>query len=138
MRVYFAAAMTNPDRDLAVLGRLVEHVEGTGHEVPTRHVVAPDGKQRDRGLTDVELARRDLAWIASCDALVAEVSTPSHGVGVEVMAALDRRMPVLLLRREDVTVSRLLLGLPGVERAAYRSVADARAAIDSFLAAVSR
>ena len=134
MRVYFAAAMTNPARDVEVLGTLLEHVEGGGHEVPTRHIVAPDGKRRDSALTDGELARRDLDWIASCDVLVAEVSTPSHGVGIEVMAALGRRMPVLLLRRVGAPVSRLLLGLPGIEQAAYRSVEDARTAIDTFLA----
>jgi hypothetical protein len=137
MRVYLAAAMTNPDRDLDLLGRVLEHIEAGGHVVPTRHIVAPDGKQRDSALTDAELARRDLDWIAGCDALVAEVSTPSHGVGVEVMAALARNMPVLLLRREGIPVSRLLLGLPGVVTASYRSVGEASAAIDGFLAGVT-
>ncbi len=130
--------MTNPARDLEVLGRILAHLEGGGHEVPTRHIAAADGKQRDKALTDAELARRDLDWIAGCDAVVAEVSTPSHGVGVEVMAALDRRLPVLLLRREGVPVSRLLLGLPGIEVVSYRSADEASAAIDAFLAGVTR
>lgn len=138
MRVYLAAAMTNPARDLDLLARLLGHLEGAGHEVPTRHIAAADGKERDKALTDAELARRDLDWIAGSDALVAEVSTPSHGVGVEVMEALARRIPVLLLRRDGAPVSRLLLGLPGVRISSYGSVDDVRAAIDGFLAGTAR
>ncbi len=133
MRVYLAAAMTNPGRDLATIRALLEHVEALGHEVPTRHVAFPDGRERDSVLSDADLARRDLAWLAACDALVAEVSTPSHGVGVEVTAGLQRGMPALLLYRKETTVSRLLLGLPGSETVAYATVAEATAAIDRFL-----
>jgi 2'-deoxynucleoside 5'-phosphate N-hydrolase len=134
MRIYLAAAMTNPARDPDVLGRLLEHIEGSGHSVPTRHIVQADARQRDASITDAELARRDLDWVSSCDALVAEVSTPSHGVGVEVMTALGGSVPVLLLRREGVPVSRLLTGLPGVRSATYQAIAEACAAIDAFLA----
>jgi 2'-deoxynucleoside 5'-phosphate N-hydrolase len=138
MRVYLAAAMTNPARDLDLLARLLAHLEGAGHEVPTRHIAAADGKERDKALTDAELARRDLDWISGSDVLVAEVSTPSHGVGIEVMEALARRLPVLLLRRAGIPVSRLLLGLPGVRIGSYVSVDDASVAIDRFLSDATR
>lgn len=135
MQVYLAAAMTNPDRDLATVRRFLAAIEAHGHTVPTRHVADPGGKAADRALTDAELARRDLAWLAASDALVAEVSAPSHGVGVEVMAALARALPVLLLRREGAAVSRLLLGLPGVAAVAYRDADEGCAAIAAFLGA---
>jgi len=138
MRVYLAAAMTNPSRDLALLAALLEHLEARGHEVPTRHIVDPQARERDLALSAAALAQRDLAWIASVDALVAEVSTPSHGVGVEVTVASQRRTPVLLLHRHSAPVSRLMLGLPGCERAGYADAAEAGAAIDSFLARVGR
>ena len=133
MQVYLAAAMTNPDRDLGTIQRFLAAIEARGHHVPTRHVADPGGKQADRVLTDDELARRDLAWIAASEALVAEVSTPSHGVGIEVMAALARALPVLLLRRKGTPVSRLLLGLPGVTLATYADVDEGNAAIGVFL-----
>jgi len=133
MQIYFAAAMTNPDRDLDSLQRLVRAIEQLGHTVPTRHIAEAGGKEADRRLTDAELAQRDLDWIAGSDCLIAEVTTPSHGVGIEVMAARALRLPVLLLRRAGVPVSRLLLGLDGVEVAAYDRVEDACAGIAAFL-----
>jgi hypothetical protein len=134
MRVYLSAAMTNKSRDIGVISVLVSHIEASGHEVPTRHVADPDGRSRDADLTDAQLAKRDLTWIAASEVLVAEVSTPSHGVGVEVLAATQRGIPVLLLHAHNVAVSRLLLGLPGTEVYSYRSLHEACAAVDDFLA----
>jgi len=136
MRVYLAAAMTSADRDLPAIAALVAHLERLGHEVPTRHVADPAGRELDAHLSDEELARRDLDWLASADALIAEVSTPSHGVGIEVMAAVQRLLPVLLLHRRGSRISRLLLGLPFVSVTSYGDVAEACSRIDEFLASV--
>jgi hypothetical protein len=125
--------MTSAERDSAAIARFLAAIEGGGHVVPSRHVGEPGGKEADRPLTDAAIARRDLDWVASCDALIAEVSTPSHGVGIEVMAALARPLPVLLLRRTGAPVSRLLLGLPGVTVAAYHDADEGCAAIAAFL-----
>jgi 2'-deoxynucleoside 5'-phosphate N-hydrolase len=134
MRVYLAAAMTHPGRDLAAITALLECLEADGHEVPTRHVADPRGREVEGPLTDAQLARRDLDWVAGCDALVAEVSTPSHGVGVEVAAALASGKPALLAYRRGTRVSRLLLGLHGIEALAYGSLDEAREGVRRFLA----
>jgi len=133
MRVYFAAAITSPSRNVAIAAALVDWLEAHGHIVPTRHIASPDARGLDRSLTDGELAQRDLGWIAASDALVAEVSTPSHGVGIEVAAALGHRLPVLLLHHEEAPVSRLLLGLEGVEKRTYSSAAEALRHLQTFL-----
>jgi len=134
VRVYFAAAITNASRDISVLQGLLQHLEARGHEVPTRHIVEANARELDALLTNAELARRDLAWLAASHALIAEVSTPSHGVGIEVATALHRGLPVLLLYRAGTRVSRLLLGLPGSQVQPYRSLDEATAAMDAFLA----
>lgn len=136
MRIYLAAAMTNAARDPGAVGVLLSHIEALGHQVPTSHVAAPDGRSRDAELSNAQLAQRDLSWVASSDVLVAEVSTPSHGVGIEVLAATRSGKPVLLLHSRDAAVSRLLLGLPGVEAYPYASVHDACGVVDAFLARI--
>ena len=138
MRVYLAAAMTNASRDVGAIRAVLDAIESGGHEVPTRHVAAPRGRDAEGPATAAEIARRDLDWVAGSDARVAEVSAPSHGVGVEVAAALAHGMPVLLLHRRDALVSRLLLGLPGVEAAAYGAPDEAAGAVRSFVAKASR
>jgi hypothetical protein len=136
MRIYLAAAMTNAGRDLEAIRTLLDCLEADGHDVPTRHVADPLGREVEGELADADVARRDLGWVAGCDALVAEVSTPSHGVGVEVEAAISGGKPVLLTYRRGATVSRLLLGLPGIETFAYAEARDLRASVRRFLATV--
>lgn len=138
MRVYLCAAMTNADRRLADIEALLAAVEGAGHAVPTRHVAARDARALDRELTDRELATRDLGWLAASDAVIAEVTTPSHGVGIEVAHAVHLGKPVLVLHRQDAVVSRLLTGLPGVERRTYASAYEAAQHALRFLAARGR
>ena len=91
------------------------------------------GRQMDSALSNAQLAARDIAWLVGCDALVAEVSTPSHGVGIEVALASARKVPVLLVYRTGRRVSRLLLGLDGVRSVGCESEADYTAAVDAFL-----
>lgn len=136
MRIYLAAAMTNRDRDAETIAAILDVIEQAGHEVPTRHVADRNGRTRDLALTPAELTARDLGWLRECDALIAEVSTPSHGVGVEVMAALHARIPAFLLWREDATVSRMLLGLPGLTTGSYVTADEARDLVSGFLIAM--
>lgn len=126
--------MTTPAAEIAVVRHLLAALEGEGHVVPSRHVAdAAAAMTRDAQLSDAQLAARDLAWLAECDALIAEVSTPSHGVGIEVMAASAAGIPVLALARQGVKLSRLLSGLPGVRAALYRTTEQALAEVADFL-----
>lgn len=125
--------MTSPNQELEVVRALLEALHLRGAQVPSAHVAQPDGKAADHALTDRELAQRDLNWLAQSHCLVAEVSTPSHGVGVEVMAAVTQKIPVLLLARQGAPVSRLLVGLPGVRFQRYTHVADAVGKLLAFL-----
>lgn len=138
MRVYLAAAMTTPAAEIATVQALLAAFEDQGHQVPSRHVASPDAMRRDANLSDAQLAARDLAWLASCDAVIAEVSTPSHGVGAEILAAAAARLPVLALARRGVPVSRLLSGLPGVQLASYSDSQQAVTLATQFLETLQR
>jgi len=137
VRVYLAASMTTPAAEMATVQALLAALENAGHCVPSRHVADPAAVSRDAELSDAQLAGRDLSWLAGCNAVIAEVSTPSHGVGVEVMAASAAGIPILALARRGARVSRLLAGLPGVRLAPYDSVEQAAAQAIQFLASMS-
>ena len=55
---------------------------------------------------------RDTTWIQESDALSAEVSVPSHGVGYEIGYALGLDMPVLALYKAGRKVSKMISGNP--------------------------
>ncbi|MEM2869433.1 MAG: hypothetical protein QW379_03300 [Thermoplasmata archaeon] len=86
---------------------------------------------------DAYIYERDLHWLRRADALVAEVSGPSLGVGYEISYALHvRRIPVLCLcHREVHSLSAMISGntspLMRLER--YGSGDEMRAAIRAFL-----
>ncbi|MDR3682970.1 MAG: hypothetical protein P4L11_04495, partial [Geothrix sp.] len=69
-------------------------------------------------------------------AVIAEVSTPSHGVGFEIAYALERGRPVLCLAREGVRVSKMLTGIrqPGFTFGTYRTPGEALGHMEAFLA----
>jgi len=137
VRVYLAASMTTPAAEIATVQAVLAALELGGHLVPSRHVAHPGAMGQDAELSAAQLAARDLALMASCDAVIAEVSTPSHGVGVEAMAASAAGLPVLALARRGVRVSRLLAGLPGVRLAFYDDPQHAVAHAAAFLTSIS-
>jgi hypothetical protein len=66
---------------------------------------------------------------------VAEVSTPSHGVGYEIAYALVRGKPVLCCARQTARVSKMILGndSPGLRMERYDGLEQACRAVDAFL-----
>jgi nucleoside 2-deoxyribosyltransferase len=66
----------------------------------------------EAALTPEDVYSRDIAWIRECDVLIAEVSTPSHGVGYELGFALGIGKPVLALCRKDRKVTKMINGNP--------------------------
>lgn len=136
MKVYFACSIVGGRQDEAIYQKLVEALLADGHEVPTAMNAAGEGWVAMEGSPDPkEVFRRDTTWIDESQALVAEVSTPSHGVGYEVSYALERAKPVLCLYRSGVRVSKMLTGntMPGFQIAEYADADEAVARTRKFL-----
>ena len=68
--------------------------------------------EQEGRLSPEEVYVRDTSWIEACDALIAEVSTPSHGVGYEIGYALSKGKPVLCCYRQGGRVSKMISGNP--------------------------
>lgn len=110
MNIYFACSITGGRDDQAIYQSIVSALQEDGHEIPTALLAAP-GVMVLEGIVDpIEVYQRDVNWIEASDLLVAEVSTPSHGVGYEIGYALGRGVPVLCLFRQGVNVSKMILG----------------------------
>lgn len=130
MKIYFAGSIRGGRDDADIYLELVEELARHG-EVLTEHVATVG----EEDLSDDEIFARDFDWLTSCDVVVAEVTTPSLGVGWEVGVAQERGIPVLCLFRPrgDRRLSAMLSGNPGVTVVEYRNLGDARVGIDGFM-----
>ncbi|MCF7848941.1 MAG: nucleoside 2-deoxyribosyltransferase, partial [Kiritimatiellales bacterium] len=89
-------------------------------------------------LSDGQIYARDVNWLVASDAVIAEVSAPSLGVGYEIGMAEALGKPTLCLFNvtDDSRLSAMLSGNPHVAVKPYQELAEAKAAINEFIAAV--
>lgn len=110
MKIYFSCSITGGRADEGIYQVLVQEMLRQGHEVPTASL--SDSRMVEAEITaDAhEVYSRDMNWLAESDAVVAEVSTPSHGVGYEIAAGLYLGKPVLCCYQKDRKVSKIITG----------------------------
>ena len=135
MNVYFACSITGGRQDAGVYQVIVNAMQAIGHEVPTALLASERVIDLEIVVEPEEVYTRDVAWIDNSDALVAEVSTPSHGVGYEIAHALRQGKPVLCVHRAGVLVSKMLTGNThaNITVRAYQSDAEAAQIVVDFL-----
>ena len=134
MNIYFSCSITGGRAEEATYQAIVKELEEQGHEVPTAHLSSPDVMELENVVDAVDIYERDMAWIRGCDAVIAEVSTPSHGVGYEIAYALSLRKPVLCCYKKDKKVSKIITGniSPGLTVIVYEHDEDAATEVRKF------
>jgi nucleoside 2-deoxyribosyltransferase len=110
MNIYFACSITGGRQYQAIYQSITRTLLEAGHEVPTAHLAEANVLSLEAVVDAREVYTRDIHWIRACDALIAEVSTPSHGVGYEVAFALSIGKPVLCCFRSGQKVSKMIIG----------------------------
>ena len=140
MNIYFSCSITGGRNEESTYQAIVMELERLGHEVPTAHLSTPQVMEMERVVDPVEIYERDMAWLRGCDAVVAEVSTPSHGVGYEVAYALTLGKPVLCCYKDGKKVSIIITGntTPGLRVARYARDSDALAQVRTFMEDLNR
>lgn len=140
MHIYFACAIVGGRQDEPVYRQIVQALLDDGHHVPTAGnagLQVGSGLEPDMAAADVY--SRDTGWIDDSHTLIAEVSTPSHGVGYEIGYALEHNKPVLCIFRRGVRVSKMITGnnMPGLQVADYGDANEAIQIVRNFLANLS-
>ncbi len=139
LRIYLACTVRGDRSRLARVRRIRDRLEALGHTVITTHLLDDDVEAAEARLTDREVFERDLRWLEAADAVVAEASGSSFGVGFEVGYTLarsssnGRRALVLYDRSRRGSISRMIAGIthPGASVVAYDSDAEIDEAIDA-------
>lgn len=139
MNIYFSCSLTGGRDDQSVYAALVGYLLAQGHNVLTAHLARPEVMVEEQVISPREVYERDIAWVKEADVLIAEVSTPSHGVGYEIALALTLSKPVLCVYRQNVRVSKMITGNtePTLRVAAYDEESTALRVIQKFLETLS-
>jgi len=106
-KVYLAVPIVNFYNSslTSLLGRILTEL---GFEISSPWVLS--GK--DAGKTPEEIFFRDINAVKDSDILLAEISMPSHGVGMEIMQAYVNNKRIILVARENTNISFLVRGIP--------------------------
>ncbi len=137
MNIYFSCAITGGRSDQAAYAALVSALLSDGHEVPTAHLSDPNVMEEEAIVSAQSVYERDVAWIKKCDVVVAEVSTPSHGVGYEIALAEAVGKPVICCYFEGRRVSKMITGNsnPAFKVISYHTVEELIEDVQDFLKA---
>jgi nucleoside 2-deoxyribosyltransferase len=136
MNVYFACSITGGREYERVYQELTTALLSDGHDVPTAHLAESSVVSLEAVVAPQDVYERDVNWIRAADALVAEVSVPSHGVGFEIGFALNIGKPVLCLFEQSRKVSKMITGNPHPQLhvMSYQDSAHAVELMKKFLA----
>lgn len=127
MIIYFAGSITGGRGDVDHYRAIVEALESDGYRVLAGAVAAEHVGPSGEALDACAIFDRDLGWLAEADVLVAEVSTPSTGVGYEIATMRYRHgRPVICLYRPAFTArcTAMVAGDRGIELIEYRNLED--------------
>lgn len=102
LNVYFAFAIRGEQGGADEKELIVRTIQDLGHRVLSEKFLGQDVNQNELGeMSPPEICERDLDWLTTADALVADVSRLSHGVGFEIGWAASKGKPITVLCRED-------------------------------------
>nr|CAB3239340.1 2'-deoxynucleoside 5'-phosphate N-hydrolase 1-like [Phallusia mammillata] len=103
LSIYFCGSIRGGRNDAAIYHEIITHLKSFG-KVFTEHVGSDKFNEEgiqidDAKLTDKQIHDRDMSWLQSSDVVVAEVTTPSLGVGYELGRAIEMKKKVICLFR---------------------------------------
>ncbi len=134
MKIYFAGSISGGRGDVALYQEIIEHLKTYG-EVLTEFIGESSlSGQGEAEHTDKFIHDRDLKWLLSSDVIVAEITTPSLGVGYEIGRALENGKKILALYRsiEGKRISAMIKGAEGVVATEYTGFGNIKEIIKAF------
>ena len=139
MKIYFSGSISGGREHEAIYQHLVARWQAQGHNVLSAHVADPVALEAEKDLPPHEVFARDSNWVRECEAMVAEVSTPSLGVGYEYGLAVQLGKSVLCVYRSGLRLSKMITGNPAqnLTVAAYATEVELDRIVDTFLASLT-
>ena len=134
MKIYFAGSIRGGRENVELYSQIIEYLKTIG-EVLTEHIGDTNISALGKQSKEEHIHDRDLKWITECDILIAEVSTPSLGVGYEIKDAITKNKKILCLYhpQENKSLSAMIAGSPNITNKSYTNLNEAKQIINEFL-----
>ena len=126
MKIYFAGSIRGGREDIAVYSQIINYLKKS-HEVLTEHVGCEEIRRAtEDNITETEIYERDCNWLKVCDCIVAEVTTPSLGVGYEIAYGEKLGKNIICLFNENgkKQLSAMISGNKNLTVLRYKNLAD--------------
>ena len=134
MRIYFAGSIRGGREDAQLYSELIKYLKKYG-QVLNEHV--GDVKLSiagEDGSNDGYIYKRDMRYMEKADILIAEVTSPSLGVGYEIGKAEEWNKKILCLHRSQSgkKLSAMIAGNKNLLVKKYKNIGEAKKEIDKF------
>lgn len=133
MKIYFAGSIRGGREDKDLYLEIIKKLGKYG-QVLTEHIGDKNlSGLGESALTDEFIYKRDIAWLNEADAVVADVTTLSLGVGYELGYATGKK-PVLCLYRPspDRRMSAMINGNQDIQVRQYQKIEEVDALLADF------
>ncbi len=139
MKIYFAGSISGGRGDVSLYNQIIVHLKSYG-EVLTEFIGEPNLTALGQNtLSDKFIHDRDIKWLLDCDVIVAEITTPSIGVGYEIGRALENGKKILALFRtiEGKRISAMIKGAKGVSAKEYKNFEQIKEVTETFFSSIN-
>lgn len=121
MKIYFAGSIRGGRDDALLYAEIIKVLRGYG-TVLTEHIGDSSLSSQGEGRVAEQIFQRDVDWIREAEVIVAEVTTPSLGVGYEIGLAeqLGKRIICFYRPQPERRLSAMLTGNPKLTVVEYR------------------
>lgn len=134
MKIYFAGSIRGGRDDAGLYGELISLLQSYG-TVLTEHVGDKQLSVHGEGKAAEGIFQRDVDWVRAADVIVAEVTTPSLGVGYEIGLAesLGKKIICCYRPQPDRKLSAMVLGNATLTIVEYKTVDELKEKLTELL-----
>lgn len=137
-KIYFGCSIAGGRDHAHVYQDIVDYIKAAGAHVLSE-IFADSSIKAHKGptphLTALETWTRDTKWLNEADAVIAEVTTPSLGVGYELGRAEELSKPILALfyKDSDRRLTPMITGNPAIQVFEYSNISQTKQIIAAFI-----
>ena len=135
MKIFFSGPIRGGREDVHIYKKIIELLKNYG-ELLNEFNADENLEEREEKakVSDEEIHANDVRLINECDILVAEISTPSIGVGYEIGIAesLNKRILCLFRKSKGSRLSAMINGNERIVVFEYETIQDLKLKIKNF------